>query len=107
MRFLGWNSFLAGWLVLSAFALPQTATSAALAVVAAFVMFSLNAFAVGRPGLRYVTAVVALVLAAAALLADVPWLAAVNDALVAGAFSALSLVSPRHHTEEPAVAHGK
>lgn len=107
MRFLGWSSFLAAWLVLSAFVLPQTAASAAVAVVAAFLMFGLSAFAVGRPGLRYAIAVIAVLLAGFALLGGVPWIAAASDALVAAAFFALSLVSPRHHAEEPVPAHGK
>ncbi len=107
MRFLGWSTVIAGWLVVSAFVLPQTAMSAALAVMVAFVMLSLSAFAIGRPGLRYLNAVIALVLAAMALLGDIPGEAAVSDALAAAALFALSLVSPRHHAEEPAVAAGR
>lgn len=108
MRFLGWNSVLSGWLVVSAFALPQTAISAGAAVIAGFLTLSLAAFAVGRPWVRYAIALVAMALAGVALFGALPGIAAVNDALVAAALFALSLVSPQHHAHEPAaVAHGK
>lgn len=108
MRFLTWSLVLSGWLLVSAFVLPQTAGSAAVAVLAAFVMVSLSAFAVGRPGVRYVNAVLALLLAGFALLGNVPWVAALNDTLVAAAYFALTLISPQHHHEEaPAAAQVK
>lgn len=107
MRFLGWSALFAGWLVVSAFVLPQTAASAAVAVGVAFVTLSLSAFAVGRPGVRYLNAVLALLLAGVALLGDLPAIAAASDALVAAALFALSLVSPRHHVDAPAVAAGR
>lgn len=105
MRFLGWSSVLAGWLVISAFVLPQSATSAMLAVLAAFVSLSVAAFAMGRPAVRYVNAVLALCLGAAALLGE-PGAAAVSMALAAAALFALSLVSPQHapRAAEPAPA---
>jgi hypothetical protein len=108
MRFLGWSALLAGWLVVSAFVLPQTAASAMVTVLAAFLTLSFAAFAVARPPIRYLNTAVALLLAAAALFGE-PGAAAISNALAAAALFALSLVSPQHAPREaaPALAAGK
>lgn len=108
MRFLGWSMFLAGCLVVSAFVLPQTAMSAMVTILAAFGSLSIAAFAVGRPGLRYLNALLALGLAFAALLGE-PGAGAIANGLAAAALFALALVSPQHapRAEAPAVAGGR
>jgi hypothetical protein len=101
MRFIAWNMALAAWLLLSAFALPRTAGSAALTGLLAVLIGTFALASPGLRGLRFVNAVLALVLACAALLLDeVSGLARVLDAMVAAAVFALSLVPGR--STEPA-----
>jgi hypothetical protein len=95
MRYLGWSTLLSAWLIVSAFALPQSAGSTALTVLAAFVTLSVAAFAVARPAIRYANAFIALGLAGAALF-GAPGAAAIANALAAAGLFALSLVSPVH-----------
>jgi hypothetical protein len=108
MRFLGWSSILSGWLVVSAFVLPQTAASALMTVLAAFLTLSFAAFAVARPAIRYLNTAVAILLAGAALFGE-PGAAASANGLAAAALFALSLVSPQHapREAEPALAGGR
>ncbi len=96
MRFITWNLVLAAWLLFSAFALPQTEDSLALTAVMAVLIGTFAFASPGLPGLRFVITVLALVLGAAALLmADVSGIARINNALVAAAFFALSIVPGR------------
>jgi hypothetical protein len=103
MRFIAWNMALVAWLLLSAFALPRSADSAALTGLLAVLIGTFALAAPGLRGLRFVNAVLALVLAGAALLlADVSALARVSDAMVAAAVFALSLVPGRSTSTDPA-----
>lgn len=108
MRFLGWSAVLAGWLVISAFVFPQTAMAAMVTVLAAFLSLSFAAFAMARPAVRYLNALVALVLAGSALFGE-PGAAGIASALSAAVMFALALVSPQHAQGEasPALAGGK
>jgi hypothetical protein len=96
MRFIAWNMALAGWLLLSAFALGHSPDSAALTGLMAVLI---GTFALGSPGLRglrFVNAALACVLFVAALmLPDVYWLARLNNLLVSAAVCAISLVPGR------------
>ena len=102
MRFLGWITLLAAWLLLSAFVLPHTPATAAATGAAAFAVPLFAALAVGRPALRFVVTAIAVLLALTALLApSIPTPAAISNALVAAALAALSLVSPVHAEPRP------
>lgn len=97
MRFIGWNVGVATWLLISAFALPQTPASMAVAAGLAFLVPVIALFAGARPGARYVVSLLALAFAAAMLLLPgVPAAARISNMLVAALLFALSLVSPRH-----------
>lgn len=108
MRFLGWNAAVSGWLVISAFVLPRSAASAGVTILAAFFAVSIAAFAMARPGLRFLNAPIAVGLAGMALFGGLPGPAAIHDGLVAPLLFALTLVSPQHHAREesPALATG-
>jgi hypothetical protein len=96
MRFVAWNMALAAWLLVSAFALPHTEASAALTGLMAVLVGTFALASPGLRGLRFVNAVLALVLAWAALLMpDVGGLARANNALVAAAVFALSVIPGR------------
>jgi hypothetical protein len=96
MRFLAWNMALAGWLLLSAFALGHSPDSAALTGLLAVLIGTFALASPGLRGLRFVNALLAVVLAIGALmLPDVSGLARVNNALVAAIVCALSLVPGR------------
>jgi hypothetical protein len=103
MRFLGWNVAVATWLLISAFAFPHTPLSSATTWTAALVVAVLALLAAGRPAARFAITAVAFVLAVLALLLPgMSTAAALNNAVVAAALFALSLVRPRH--EHGAVA---
>jgi hypothetical protein len=103
MRFIAWNMAIVAWLLLSAFALPRSADSAALAGLLAVLVGTFALAAPGLRGLRFVNAVLAMVLASAALLVpDVSGLARVSDAMVAAAVFALSLVPGRSTSTDAA-----
>lgn len=95
MRYLGWSAAISAWLIVTAFVLPQSATSTTLAVLAGFATLAIAAFALGRPAIRYVNALIALALAGLAVFEE-PGAAAIAIALAAAALFALTLVSPVH-----------
>ena len=97
MRFITWNVAIATWMLLSAFALPQTPFSTTVTAAGAFLVPVIALFAGARPGARYLITALALVLAGAMLLLpDVPAAARISNMVVAALFFALSMVSPRH-----------
>ncbi|HSM92916.1 MAG TPA: hypothetical protein VLT47_08490 [Anaeromyxobacteraceae bacterium] len=97
MRFINWNVGIATWLLVSAFALPNTPTSMFLVAATAFLVPVVALFAGVRPGARFLISALALALAALMLLLPgVSAAARVSTLLVAAALFALSLVSPRH-----------
>lgn len=97
MRFVYWNVGIASWLLISAFALPNTPTSAAITAVTAFLVPVIALFAGAKPGARYVITVLSLALATAMLLLPgVSGAARISTMLVAALLFALSLISPRH-----------
>lgn len=108
MRFISWNLVLAAWLLVSAFALGHSPASAAVTFVSGLAIGFLALAAGGKPGLRYVISIIALLLAGSALLlVDASGLARVSTAIVAAILFALSLVSPRHAEAAPVgPAHG-
>lgn len=104
MRFINWNVAISSWLLISAFALPNTPTSMAVTAVSAFLVPLVALYAGGRPGARYVISVLSLVLAALMiLLPGVGAAARISTMLVSASLFALSMVSPRH--ERMAAAH--
>ncbi len=97
MRFMSWNLAFATWLLVSAFALPNTPFSQAVTWVAAVAVGALGIAAAGRPSVRFAISAIAVLLALAALLVpDLSTTAAVNDAVVAAILFALSVVQPGH-----------
>ena len=95
MRFVTLNLILATWLLISAFALPQTPFSTAFTAISALVVAVAAFLAHGKPGVRFVISVVALLLAIGALfLTDVSGVARVSNALVGAVLFAVSLVRP-------------
>ncbi|HET7754809.1 MAG TPA: hypothetical protein VFK85_12945 [Anaeromyxobacteraceae bacterium] len=97
MRFLTWNLALSTWLLVSCFALPQTAASIVVTYATWVVVLCVSIAAFARPALRYFISLAALTLATCALLLpDVSWSARISDFLTAALLFALSLVSPRH-----------
>ena len=96
MRFIAWNLAIAAWLLFSALALPHTEDSAALSGLLAVLIGTFAVASPGLPGLRFVNVGLALVLGwAALLLPDVGALARANDALIAAAVFALSVIPGR------------
>jgi hypothetical protein len=96
MRFIAWNMALAGWLLISAFALGHSAESAAATGLLAVLIGTFAIASPGLPGLRFVNSAFGLILAWAALLMpDVSGLARVNSAIVAALVFALSVVPGR------------
>jgi hypothetical protein len=105
MRVIAWNWILATWLLVSAFVLSHSPTSLAMTVAAAVVVAAASLASGGRPGVRYVIAVVAVALAVAALLLPgVSGIARLNNGLVAAILFLVALVSPQHLGEEGARA---
>jgi ABC-type antimicrobial peptide transport system permease subunit len=96
MRFIACNMALAGWLLLSAFSLGHSPDSAALTGLMAVLIGTFALASPGLRGLRFVNAVLACVLSVASLmLADVYWIARLNNMLVAAVVCGLSLVPGR------------
>lgn len=97
MRFIAWNLAIAAWLLLSAFALPHSAASAALTGLSAVLIGTFALASAGVPGLRFVNAVIAFFALgwAALLLPDMGGLARVHNALLAAVVCALSLIPGR------------
>ena len=96
MRFIAWNLAIAGWLLFSALALPHSEDSAALTGLLAVLIGTFAVASPGLPGLRFVNALLAFVLGWAALLMpEVGALARVNNAVVAAAVFALSVIPGR------------
>jgi hypothetical protein len=97
MRFIGWNLAFATWLLVSAFALPQTTLSATITWVTAVLVGTVALAAPGKPDARFVISALALMLGGAALLTPaMPTIACMNNALAAAALFALSMVRPVH-----------
>jgi hypothetical protein len=122
MRVLTWNLALGTWLIISCFALPQTAPSIIVTYAASVTVLAVSIAALGRPALRYLVTLTALALAVCALLLpDVSAAARISDFVSAALLFALSLISPRHarwdgeettpvepthrHTSQPAHGH--
>ena len=96
MRVLTWNLALGTWLIISCFALRQSAPSIIVTYSASVIVLACSIAALGRPWVRYFVSVTALVLAACAiLLPDMSWGARVSDLITAALLFALSVVSPR------------
>lgn len=96
MRVLTWNLALSIFLLISCFALPQTAASMIVSYGVFVLVLCVSMAALAKPSLRYLVSATALVLAACALLLpNIPWSTRVTDVLIAGLMFALSLVSPR------------
>lgn len=99
MRFISWNLGLASWLLLSAFLLGHTPGSGALTGLLAVLIGTFALASPGLPGLRFVNAAFALVLAWAALLMpELSWLARANNGLVAALVFVLAVVPGRSTT---------
>ena len=108
MRFVGINMVLATWLLVSAFALPHTAATAALTIGCAFAVPIFAVVATGRPAVRFVITFIAALLAGTALLLPgMPGLSALSNGVVAALLAALSLVSPVEEPEASAGAAGR
>jgi hypothetical protein len=106
MRFVNLNVAFATWLLLSAFALPNTPTSMAILAVSAFLVPIIALYAGARPGARYVITLLAMALAVLMIvLPGVSAAARISTLLVAAIFFALSLISPRHARMEAAAHH--
>ena len=96
MRFIAWHMALAGWLLLSSFALPYGENGMAFTALLAVFIGTVGLAAPGLPGLRFANTVLALVLAATALhIGDMEWLARLNSLAVALVVFALSVVPGR------------
>ncbi len=93
------NAVLAGWLLVSAFVLPQSTVSAWNAIVVAVLVAAVALFAfvaVGRPGIRWGVSVLAVWLFASAIVLPHESLGTVlHDALVACLLALVSLL-PSH-----------
>jgi hypothetical protein len=99
MRFIAWNMAVSGWLLFSSLALLHSPVSAALSGLLAVLIGSFALASPGVPGLRFANAILAIVLAWAALLMpEAGALARVNNAIVAAAVFALSLIPGRSTT---------
>ena len=96
MRFIAWHMILAGWLLLSSFALPYGENGMAFTALLAVFIGTIGLAAPGLPGLRFVNTLLALILAATALMiADIDWLARINSLAVAAVVFALSVIPGR------------
>jgi hypothetical protein len=97
MRFIAWNLAVAAWLLLSAFALPHSAASAALTGLSAVLIGTFALASAGVPALRFVNALLAFFALgwAALLLPDMGGLARVHNALAAAVVCALALIPGR------------
>jgi energy-converting hydrogenase Eha subunit B len=96
MRFIAWHMALAGWLLLSSFALPYGENGMALTALLAVFIGTVGLAAPGLPGLRFGNTLLAMVLAATALLmAGMEWPARINSLVVAAVVFALSVIPGR------------
>jgi hypothetical protein len=96
MWFVGLNLLLATWLLVSAFALPNSPASAATSFAAAIVVAVVAIVAKARPPVRFVISAVGVALGFAALLMPgVGALARANVAIVGALLFALSIISPK------------
>jgi hypothetical protein len=96
MRYVTSNLALAGWLLVSAFALSHSEESAAVNGLLAVLIGVCAIASPGVPGLRFANSAFALVLGWAALLMpDVSGVGRLNTALVAAVVFALSVVPGR------------
>ena len=101
MRFLILNLIFATWLLVSAFALPQTPFSTAFTAVAALIVAVFAFVAYGKPGARFVISVVAVILGIGALvLTDAGGVSRISNAIVGAILFALSLVRPGRSVAE-------
>lgn len=101
MRFLILNLIFATWLLVSAFALPQTPFSTAFTALAALVVAVFAFVAYGKPGARFVISVVAVILGIGALLlTDAGGVSRASNAIVGAILFALSLVRPGRSAAE-------
>jgi len=108
MRFIAWNLALAGWLLISAFALGHTAESAAVTGLLAVLIGTFALASPGLPGLRFANSAFALILAWAALLMpELSAFARVNGGVVAAIVFALSVVPGRSTGAVSAVGEPK
>jgi hypothetical protein len=97
MRFINWNIAFAAWMLISAFALPQTPISSALTAGFAFLVPVIALLAGAKPGVRFLITLLAVALATASLLVpEVPAAARISNMVMAALFFALSFISPRH-----------
>jgi hypothetical protein len=105
MRFLILNLIFATWLLISAFALPQTPFSSAFTAIAALVVAVFAFVAYGKPAARFVISLVAVILGIGALLlTDAAGVARASNAIVGALLFALSLVRPGRSAAEGAPA---
>jgi hypothetical protein len=96
MRYIAWNLALAAWMLISAFVFPHTSQSAALTWVTAVLVGVLAVASRGKPGLRLLTAVVALVLGSTSLfLEGMSGAARISNALVTAIVFGLSSIPGR------------
>lgn len=96
MRFFTWHFLFAVWLMFSAFILPQSAASAAVAWVSAIAIGVLGLLAHAKPDVRFViTGIAGLLFIIALFLEDMPMEARVNLVVVAVVMSAFTVVKPR------------
>lgn len=96
MRVLTWNLALSIFLLVSCFALPQTAASMIVTYGVFVLVLCVSMAALAKPSLRYLVSATALVLGACAiLLPNIPWSTRLIDLAIAALMFALSLLSPR------------
>jgi hypothetical protein len=97
MRFIAWNLAVAAWLLLSAFALDHSPSSAALTGLTAVLVGTFAVASPGLPGLRFLNAILGFFALgwAALLMPDVGGFARVHNALFGAIVCALSLIPGR------------
>jgi hypothetical protein len=96
MRYIAWNLALAAWMLISAFVFPHTLQSAALTWVTAVLIGVLALVSRGKPAVRLLTAVLALVLGSTSLfLEGMSGGARISNALVTAIVFALSSIPGR------------
>jgi hypothetical protein len=96
MRFIAWHMALAGWLLISSFALPYGENGLAFTALLAVLIGTIGLASPGLPGLRFANTVLAVVLAVTALrIGDIEWLARLNSLVVALVVFALSVIPGR------------
>jgi hypothetical protein len=102
MRVIKANLVLATWLLVSAFLFTRTPATMGIAAIAAIVVAVAAMASGGRPGLRYLNALVGAVLVVMAIMQwEMSGIARLSDLLVGMGLFLLALVSPRHREAEP------